>query len=171
MGEKLDKAKQTVLQEQQTLREENQKRAVQAYEEGLQEGENQSEPYREKLETLKNLYASELSQDLLKAALSTAHELIEAELESSTESFLQFTQAALATIPDAQEVRIRVNPKTAPLLREQKASFVNLMQRAKDIDVREDKHIAQGLILQTESGVIDAQLKTQIEEIGRALGL
>jgi flagellar biosynthesis/type III secretory pathway protein FliH len=57
------------------------------------------------------------------------------------------------------------------ILRQNKEQLINLLLRAKDIDIREDKQVFEGIILQTESGVIDAQLKTQVEEITRLLGL
>ena len=45
------------------------------------------------------------------------------------------------------------------------------LTRAKDLEIREDRRVKQGgVLIETESGVIDAQLETQLEEIGRVLG-
>lgn len=171
MGEKLDNAKQAIEQELGSVRVKNQQLVVDAYQEGFKQGSEQAQSLKSKLAKLKELYTSEIPQDLLRNAVVAAQEMIQAELDSSTSSLLKFVQAALNTVPEAQDVRIRVNPAAASLLRENKAAFINLLQRAKDIDIREDKQVSKGIILQTESGVIDAQLKTQIEEISRVLGL
>ncbi|MEI6790279.1 MAG: FliH/SctL family protein, partial [Myxococcaceae bacterium] len=104
-------------------------------------------------------------------ALEAAQELVQTELDSSPQALLRFVQEALTTTPEAQDVRIRANPADAAILRDNKPMLINLLQRAKDIDIREDKQVSKGIILQTESGVIDAQLKTQVEEISRLLGL
>lgn len=171
MGEKLEAAKQEVERELEHARSESQKLIEEAREEGLKNGAQQAEQLKAKLAKLKELYASEISQDLLRNSLEAAEQLVHTELDSSPEALLRFVQEALNTVPEAMDVRIRTNPKDAAILRQNKERLINLLQRAKDIDIREDKQVTQGIILQTESGVIDAQLKTQVEEITRLLGL
>ncbi len=171
MGEKLDAAKQEVAHELDQARTESKKLIEEARAEGLQKGGQQAEQLKAKLTKLKELYASEVSQDLLRSSLDAAQQLVRAELDTSPGALLRFVQEALNTVPEAQDVRIRANPTDAAILRDNKTQLINLMQRAKDIDIREDKQVSKGIILQTESGVIDAQLKTQVEEITRLLGL
>ena len=139
--------------------------------EGLKKGATQAEQLKQKLAQLKKLYISELSQDVLRHALEASQELVKTELDSSQGALLKFTQEALNTVPEAIDIRIRANPADAAILRDNKAALINLLQRAKDIDIREDKQVSKGIILQTELGVIDAQLKTQVEEMTRLLGL
>lgn len=171
MGEKLEATKQKIAHELEQAGNESQKLIQEARLEGLQQGRQQAEQLKTKLTKLKDLYASEVAQDILRHSLEAAQELVHEELNSSPEALLKFVQGALGTIPDVLDVRIRANPKDATILRQNKEQLINLLQRAKDIDIREDKQVSQGIILQTESGVIDAQLKTQVEEITRLLGL
>jgi type III secretion protein L len=171
VGEKLEAAKNSVEHELQQARLESQKLIEEARAEGLKNGASQAEQYKTKLGKLKDLYASEMSHDLLRNSLEAAQQLVRTELDSSPEALLKFVQEALNTVPEALDIRIRANPKDTVILRQNKERLINLLQRAKDIDIREDKQVAEGIILQTESGVIDAQLKTQVEEITRLLGL
>lgn len=171
MGEKLDTAKQEVAHELEQAHAESQKLVDDARTEGLEKGGQQAEQLKAKLIKLKNLFASEVSQDLLRNSLEAAQKLVRAELDSTPEALLRFVQEALNTVPEAMDIRIRAKPSDAIILRQNKEQLINLLQRAKDIDIREDKHVSEGIILQTESGVIDAQLKTQVEEITRLLGL
>lgn len=171
MGEKLEAAKQEAAHILERAHTECKTLINDARAEGLKKGATQAEQLKQKLTKLKELYASEISQDLLRNALEAAQELVQTELDSSPQALLRFVQEALTTTPEAQDVRIRANPADAAILRDNKPMLINLLQRAKDIDIREDKQVSKGIILQTESGVIDAQLKTQVEEISRLLGL
>lgn len=171
MGEKLEAAKKEAEHNLEEARTEAQKLLEEARVEGLQKGHQQAEQFKEKLERLKNLYASETEQDLIRNALEAAQSLVSSELDTSPDALLRFTQEALQTVSDAEIIRIRANPKDTKTLKANKDQLLNLLERAKEIDIREDKHVSEGILLQTESGVIDAQLKTQVEEISRVLGL
>lgn len=171
MGEKLEAAKLEVAHTLEQAHTESDQHMAEARTEGLQKGAAQAEQQKAKLSKLKELYASEVSQDLLRNSLEAAQQLVRIELQSSPGALLRFVQEALTTVPEALDVRIRANPKDAAILRQNKEQLINLLQRAKDVDIREDKQVSEGIILQTESGVIDAQLKTQVEEITRLLGL
>lgn len=171
MGEKLEAAKQAIAHEAEQAHTTSEQLIEEARTEGLQKGGQQAEQLKTKLSKLKDLYASEVSQDLLRNSLEAAQTLVCTELDSTPAALLKFVQEALNTVPEAMDVRIRANPRDAVILRQNKEQLINLLQRAKDIDIREDKQVSEGIILQTESGVIDAQLKTQVEEITRLLGL
>ena len=171
MGQALEEAKKQAAEDLKQARDQSQALLKEAREEGMKTGATQAEQLKQKLGKLKDLYASELSQDLLRNALEASYNLVHAELNSAPNGLIQFVKAALQSVPEVQEVRIRANPDDVAILRKHKTALINLLQRAKDIDIREDKQVSDGIILQTEVGVIDAQLKTQIEEITRVLGL
>ena len=63
------------------------------------------------------------------------------------------------------------NPADVAVLRDHKTRLIDALGRARDVEVREDRNVKPGgVLVQTESGVIDAQLETQLEEIARVLG-
>ena len=65
-----------------------------------------------------------------------------------------------------------VHPKDAGILRKYKAKLVSVLARARDVEIREDRRVKQGgVLIETESGVVDAQLETQLEELAHVLGL
>lgn len=171
MGEKLKTAQATIQAELESAHTEANHLIEEAKQEGAQKGHQQAEQFKEKLSKLKSLYASETEQDLMRNAIDVAQKLVSAELDSSPEALLRFVQEVLKTVSEAEIVRIRANPKDTKILKNNQELLLNLLQRAKEIDIREDKQVFEGILLQTESGVIDAQLKTQVEEISRILGL
>ncbi len=171
MGEKLERARAEAAQMLENAKAEAAKIIAAAESEGRAKGLTQAEQFKEKLTKLKALYESELEQDLLRNSLEVSGNLVSQELDSTPDSLVRLTSEALKTVNESETIRIRARPSDAKILRDQKATLINLLQRAQDIDIREDKLVKEGILVQTESGVIDAQLSTQIEEITRALGL
>lgn len=148
--------------------EELRKAAQQA---GEKQGAEQAEQLNQKLALLRDTMKKETGSEVLNAAFDVAHNLLLAEIAAFPDSILRIAQKVLSSIPDAKQVYFRVNPADAPLLKENKERLINALERAKDVDIRVDKQVARGgLLIQTESGVIDAQLSTQLEEIARAVG-
>ena len=140
--------------------------------EGSKQGSVQAEQLRVKLGQLRDLMQKEMDGDILLATFESAKELIEAELSSSPMALVQIVQTALKAIPEITQANLRVNPLDAPILREHKQAIIDVMERAKEIDIREDKQVERGgVLIHTDSGVIDAQLSTQFGEIARVFGV
>ena len=138
---------------------------------GEKQGYEQADQLNHKLAIFRETMMSEMGSEIIHAALDVARNLLNAELAAFPDSVVRIAQKVLMAIPDAKQVYFRVNPADAPLLKENKERLINTLDRAKDVDIRIDKQVARGgLLIQTESGVIDAQLSTQLEEIERALG-
>jgi type III secretion protein L len=138
---------------------------------GEKEGFSQAEQMREEIVGLEARMLKEVDGEVLRAALRTAAELLEAELEAREDAIVDVACAALVAARDAREVIIRVHPRHAAILRRQSDRLLSILGRAREIEVREDRKAKPGgVLIQTESGVIDAQLQTQLEEIARVLG-
>lgn len=137
---------------------------------GLKQGHAQAEQLLLKLGVLENSMKDEMAADVAHAAFEVAEGLVDLELAKNPERVLQITIAVLKTLPDAKQVYLRASPKNAAILRENKQKLIDALERAKDVDIRVDKQVRRGVLVQTESGVVDAQVSTQLEEIARALG-
>lgn len=138
---------------------------------GEKKGLEQADQFNQKLDVLRDTMNKELSLDIIQSAVEIARHLLLAEVEAHPDGILRIAQKVLSTVPEAKQIYLRVNPADAALLRENKERLINVLEKAKDVDIRVDKQVERGgLIVQTESGVIDAQLSTQIEEISRAIG-
>lgn len=137
---------------------------------GEKQGYEQADQFNQKLEILRATMMDEISSEITRAAFEVSQNLLTAEMNAFPDSILRIAQMVLSAVPDAKQVYLRVNPADAGLLRDNKERLINALEKAKDIDIRVDKQVARGgLLVQTESGVIDAQLSTQLEEISRVL--
>lgn len=143
-----------------------------AEESGAKQGFEQAEQFQAKLKTLQEKMNAEVEGEVVRAAFGVAESILSAELKASPDTVVRVVQNALKSVQEVAQVWLRVNPADAQALRANKQKLIDVLGRAKDIDVREDRQVEKGgVLIQTESGVIDAQLKTQLEEIARVLGV
>lgn len=138
---------------------------------GQQEGFSQAEHMREQIRGLEQRMLKEVEGEVVRTALKVAEELLLAELTQRTDAIVDLAVTALNEARTAREVFLRVHPSQAEVLRAQKSRLVDTLSIAKDVDVREDRKVSRGgVLIQTESGVIDATLETQLAELARVLG-
>jgi len=69
-----------------------------------------------------------------------------------------------------REIFLRVNPEDLQHIRENKPALLEVLSRAKEIGIREDPDVAVGgAVIETDAGIIDAQLETQLAVFERVL--
>lgn len=143
-----------------------------ASQKGEEEGRAALSDKQAQVQDVENHIHAELSEQGVSAALALAKALLLTEQKENQEFVVQLVANALASVKDADRVWLRVNPLDAPTLKTHKARLINVLGRASDIDIRVDRSVKQGgVLIQTGSGAVDAQLDTQLEEIGRILGV
>jgi len=143
-----------------------------ASEKGRTEGEAALTPQKEASQKLEEDFHGELSTQGVNAAMSLARALLLEEQDQRKEMVVDLVANALASVKDADRVWLRVNPLDAPTLKTHKAKLINVLGRASDVDIRVDRSVKEGgVLIQTGSGAVDAQLETQLEEIERILGI
>jgi len=143
-----------------------------AQERGQQEGQAVLDERAKQVQSLEEIIHGELSEQGVGAALSLSRALLNQEQQTNKEFVVELVANALSSVKDADRVWLRVNPLDAPTLKTHKARLINVLGRASDIDIRIDRSVKEGgVLIQTGSGAVDAQLDTQLEEIGRILGV
>jgi len=144
---------------------------AEAVELGQREGFSQAEHQRAEVAGLEDRMIKEVDGEVVRTSLNIARALLDAELTSRSDAVVDIVVAALVHVSDAREVFLRVNPENAAVLRKHKRRLVDALSVAPDVVVREDRNVRPGgVLIQTESGVIDATLETQLAEIARVLG-
>lgn len=139
--------------------------------EGGEEGQSQAQHMRDEIAGLEARMLKEVESEVVRTAVKVAAELLAAELQLREDAVVDIAATALLAARTARDINLRVNPRDAKVLREAKDRLVSNLTRAKDLEIREDRRVKQGgVLIETEAGVIDAQLETQLEEIARVLG-
>ncbi|MBM4280495.1 MAG: flagellar assembly protein FliH [Deltaproteobacteria bacterium] len=139
--------------------------------EGGDEGASQAQHMRDEIAGLEVRMLKEVEGEVVRAAVRVAAEILAAETQAREDAVVDVAATALVAARTARDINLRVNPRDAGALRAAKARLVANLTRARDLEVREDRRVGQGgVLIETESGVIDAQLATQLDELARILG-
>ena len=138
---------------------------------GGEEGQAQAQHMRDEIAGLEARMLKEVESEVVRTAVKVAGEMLVAELQLREDAVVDIAITALVAAKNARDINLRVNPRDAAVLRAAKDRLVSNLTRAKDLEIREDRRVqVGGLLIETEAGVIDAQLETQLEEIARVLG-
>ncbi len=138
---------------------------------GEEEGTAQAESMRAEVAQLEQRMLAEIENEVVRTSLRVAEEILKKEVAQNEMAVVNIAVQALSTARDSKEVFLRVHPRHSAALRANKAKMIDALRSARDVAVREDKKVKSGgVLIQTEAGVIDAQLDTQLEEIGLLLG-
>ena len=133
---------------------------------GAREGAEQAAHMREEIAGLEVRMLQEVDGEVVKTAMRVARELVAAELHQRDDAVVDVAATALGAAKTARDINLRASPRDAPILRQHKARLVAVLTRAKDLEIREDKRVKPGgVLIETEAGVIDAQLDTQLDEL------
>ncbi len=139
---------------------------------GLKAGAAQAQHMREEIAGLQVRILKEVEGEVVRAAMRVAREILAAELSGREDAVVDIVATALSAAKTARDINLRVAPRDAAVLRAHKARMVSVLTRARDLEVREDRRVKHGgVLIETESGVVDAQLETQLEEIERVLSM
>lgn len=114
--------------------------------------------------------AAAAETDLLRLAVRIAEKIVKAEVESGRRVAAENLRRAVALAVRRREIRVRLNPADLEMI---EAFLPELRRGAPDLGpvlLEADAAVARGgVVVVTPEGVVDADLRTQIEEIERGL--
>lgn len=112
---------------------------------------------------------AQIEEDLTQLALSVARQLIRRELRTAPGEVMAAMRAALAALPaHSREVRVRVHPEDAALIRE----HIGDEQRERAWKLVEDIGISRGgCIVESNHSRVDASVEARLQRVvGEVLG-
>ncbi|HYF03640.1 MAG TPA: FliH/SctL family protein [Patescibacteria group bacterium] len=103
-------------------------------------------------------------------AVEIAQFVIGRELQCTPDLVIQQVQKALAQMHGIESVRIRMNPADVEVARNARAAIQQHNPDVRDLLFVEDEAVRRGgCIVETSIGMIDAQIRTQLEKIRSAM--
>ncbi len=142
------------------------------YEEGYRKGYEEGLKGLARVEQEFQALCDRLEPEVVKLAVRIAEKVIGAELQARPEAIAAIVSQALRTVRHQRDVTIRVHPSHVATLEAQKPHLLGVLTRARDVAIRGDEEVRPGgCVIETELGTIDADLKTQIEMLERALSM
>lgn len=165
--------------------EECQERCEAAYRYGFEDGKKigfreGTEQIKESVNYIKNVAGkildkresilSEAENMIVRLALSVARTILRREAQIDQGLVKSIARASLKLIEDKKRVSIKVHPSNWDALKEFEADILNSTHGVKELDIKEDIYVSPGgCVIETDSGIIDAQLNTQVDEIAANL--
>lgn len=149
---------------------------------GLAEGIRTAEQaYREKLGRLEAQAASlaterqeffdRIEAELVRLSIVIAEKVIGRELELAPETVLDIVRSAMKRLRERENLRLSVNPRDLDTVKNARDDLISAVDGVRKLEVVEDRRVDPGgCVIESPSGTLDARMKTQIDEISRALG-
>lgn len=178
------------LQDAQQIREQAQREGYQrGYEQGYTDGTQHAREHaraqlRDALERLQaqvaevihavqaqyEAYLHHAESQMLELALEVARKIVREELKLHPEHALAIVRDALRRVQGFVHLRIRVNPLDLELVRQNRPMLLQIVDGTDGIEIVEDRRVDQGgCVIETEQGVYDARIRTQLAELERVI--
>lgn len=102
-------------------------------------------------------------QSLSELSVAIAARILGQELALKGDAITALVREAIREITTADKVRIRVNPFDSSVLAQEKSLILGANPTVRSIEIVDDPSIAGGARIESDSGVIDATIQTQLE--------
>lgn len=165
----LDKTKVEVDEYRLKIAKECEELKEQALKEGFQEGFQQWAEHIAKLETEITNVRSEMEKVVGKAALMAAKKIVGREIELSQDTVADIVTNSLKSVSQHKKITIYVNPKDLTIVEVHRNKLKEIFESLETLSLRGRDDIKPGgCIIETEGGIINAQLENQWQALENA---
>jgi flagellar assembly protein FliH len=167
------------------LEQEIQKRSEDAYRIGIEDGkklgyEDARNELKESFQSFNNMLNELCMQKdqllknaeslLIKLAINIARTLVHQEISVDKKVVGNIVKAALKWADDRNRIHVKVNPSDWEIINSLQKDLKDQLHGIQAFEIKEDAFVSPGgCIIETDSGLIDAQINTQLEEISHRL--
>jgi flagellar assembly protein FliH len=122
--------------------------------------------YIKQMEDTKKTMINDLEHILLRFCVELTKKIVSCELTTNKEIITATIKRALAMIADRENIVIRVSPGDMETASGDKDFLSSVTERLENVRIEEDARIGKGgCIIESNSGLVDARLGVQIEEV------
>lgn len=148
--------------------------AKEGYRAGLEQAENDISLLRAKIAdfvSAKKEVFEYIAPDILEISVDIARKIIKREVEQNPQVILDSIVDVMKTLSKEEpRITVKLNPLQVDLVKTELPEYISSMGIEAKINVVGDESIAEGgCILNTNNGIVDASLDTQLEIIKEAL--
>jgi type III secretion protein L len=119
---------------------------------------------------LRDLYISRNEAELLKLSVAIAQKVIGQSVQQNPSAVLETVRQAVKSVRSERRIMIRVNPQEESALQDRVASLKTIHSDVGELAIVADPAItAGGCVVESEVGIIDAQVETQLKAIENVL--
>ncbi len=112
----------------------------------------------------------EARDEILRLAVKIAGKILGRELESNDKAFTDLVTRAMRGVQGESRIQVRVNPSDLKKIQKDRKRLVEEVGQGREIELVEDAKVSEGgCVIETDLGIIDAQLETQLRVLEKAL--
>lgn len=111
----------------------------------------------------------EAEENVAALGVAIASRILGREITVSRDAITEIVRDALREVASADKVRIRVNPFDVQVIAEKKALLLSANASIRGVEIVEDPAIEGGAKIESDAGLIDATIQTQLELSYKAL--
>lgn len=143
-----------------------------AQQDGFEAGYQQWTDHIVKLEQEISKVRKDLEQVLLPVALKAAKKIVGREIELSENTIVDIVASSLKAVSQHKKITIYVNKKDLEPLEKNKGRLKDIFENLEVLSIRERSDVARGgCVIETEGGIINAQLENQWSALERAFAI
>jgi flagellar assembly protein FliH len=121
------------------------------------------EDLRNEFETAAAEWFVKTEEVVTELAMQAVRRILASELETNPQTALGICKDVLKQVTHAKHARILINPSDYALFESHREELVKQSRELKGIEIVEDHTISSGVMVETESGIIDATIETRLE--------
>ena len=161
-NEVLKKAKKDVLESKRKATEEAKQNKEQGYQDGFQEGLTSFDTHILSLDQELKKIREDVHQKILSLSLKAARKIIGEELKLHPDRIVDIVMTALKPVTQHHKIVLYVNHADLETLEKHKSKVKKIFERLDSFSIQERADIEPGgCIIETEAGIINAQLENQ----------
>lgn len=103
--------------------------------------------------------------ELSELSVAVAAKVLAQEIQLPHDTVTELAKQAIADLLHAERIRIRLNPFDAPALRARKEEILQCARQLREVEIVEDPTIEGGCIIESDAGLIDATIRTKLNNI------
>ncbi len=154
--------KKSIVEECETLKEEAEKA-------GFQKGLETLHKHNLHLQQLVQTLRDELQEKILPLALKAAKKILGEELKLHPDRIVDIVMQSLKPVIQSRSITIYVNRKDLTRVESKKSKIRKMLEQVENLVVTERPDVEEGgCVIETESGIINAQLENQWRALERA---
>ncbi len=135
------------------------------FEEGLKKWNQQIELLEREMKGMRE----EVENSIVPLALTAIKKILGRELEAAPETIVDIVSTALKAVVQHKKIQIYVNPTELPIVEKARPHLKSLFEHLDSLTITPRSDITEGgCIIETEAGIINAQLESQLKALEAA---
>ncbi|MEZ5315291.1 MAG: HrpE/YscL family type III secretion apparatus protein [Chlamydiales bacterium] len=135
------------------------------FEEGLARWNNQILWLDEEIKNVRK----EIESSMVPIALTAIKKIIGHTIETDHETVVDIISTALKAVTQYKKIKVFVNPSDYEIIQKARPHLKNLFEHLESLVISSREDITEGgCIIETEAGIINAQLESQLKALGTA---